>query len=119
MTRSRARTGYGVRTVVRLDSRIALEAILLNRYARVPKTRREEWLRRLLVQGFLSECSAVRSVQERPQRSGQKAFGDWLAQASKGRPDAKSPPGPRHAPAPRSEGKPFAALRQVIGGAAL
>ena len=118
MTKSRARTGYGVRTVVRLDSRIALEAILMNRYARVPQALREEWLRRLLVQGFLSECSAVRSVQERPARSGQKAFGDWLAQASKGRTDAKSPPTQCHAPAPRSGGKPFAALRQVIGGVA-
>lgn len=113
-----ARTGQGVRTVVRLDSRIALEAIILNRYERVPQARREEWLRRLLVQGFLSECSAVRRVQERPGHSRQKAFGDWLAQESKGHADAKPPPVPFRTDAPRSEGKPFAGLRQVIAGGA-
>lgn len=112
------RTVHGVRTVVRLDSRIALEAIILNRYERVPQGRREEWLRRLLVQGFLSECSAVRSVQERPGRSGQKEFGDWLVQKSKGLADAKSPPAPYRPTAPGAEGKPFAALRGVISGAA-
>ncbi len=113
-----AQTTYGVCTVVRLDTRIALEAILLNRYERVPQGRREEWLRRLLVQGFLSECGAVRSVQERPGRSGQKEFGDWLVQESKGRTDARSPLAPCRPAAPGAEGKPFAALRRVIGGTA-
>lgn len=109
-----------MRLQVRLDSRIALEAIILNRYERVPESRRAEWLRRLLVQGFLSECSAVRSVQERPKRSGKKELGDWLAQASKGQPVAGSPPEtrPRSQPAFRTEGKPLAALRGVIGGLA-
>ncbi|MDE0251028.1 MAG: hypothetical protein OXK72_08530 [Gammaproteobacteria bacterium] len=123
-----ARTVHGMRTVVRLDSRIALEAILLNRYERVPKTRREEWLRRLLVQGFLSECRAVQGVQERPQHR-QKAFGDWLVQESNTRASAPGtaitaptspppcrPPGPAQVSDAGGAGK-FAALRAVIGGA--
>lgn len=112
-----ARTVHGVRTVVRLDSRIALEAILLNRYERVPQGRREEWLRGLLVQGFLSECSAVQGVQERPHRA-RREFGDWLVQASSARPDTESPPPPARPGTPGAKGKPFAALRAVIGGTA-
>ena len=108
-----ARTTYGVRTVVRLDSRIALEAILLNRYERVPQGRREEWLRRLLVQGFLSECRAAQGVQERPHHT-RKQFGDWLAQQTKSRKEAKSPSPPANS---GTEDKPLAALRAVIGAA--
>ncbi len=112
------RTRHGVRMAVRLDSHIALEAILLNRYERVPQVRREEWLRRLLVQGFLSECSIVRSVQERPQRSAQKEFGDWLVQESNAQADTKPPLPPQRPSASGGAGKPFAALHAVIGGAA-
>ena len=48
------------RIVLQLDPRIALEEIILNRRERIPATRRQEWLRGLLVQGFLSECQALR-----------------------------------------------------------
>ena len=49
--------------VLRLDVAIAFEALILNRLRRLPKTRREEWLRGLLVKGFQRECRALRDVQ--------------------------------------------------------
>ncbi len=111
MTRPTVRTGPGVRTVVRLDSRIALEAILLNRYECIPKNRREEWLRSLLVQGFLLECRAVRSMRDEPSRSRKEEFGNWLA--GQNEPQVKAAP-TCESPAARQGKKPFAALHQVI-----
>ena len=112
-----ARTRHGVHLGVRLDSRIAMEAIILNRYECVPQTRRGEWLRRLLVQGFLSECSAVRGAQERPDPGRCKAFGDWLAQESKdgAQPKANAPRASSGPPALQVGKKPLAALQGVIG----
>lgn len=49
---------------MQLDLRIALEAIILDRLERIPKTRRQEWLRGLLVQGFRSECQALRGASD-------------------------------------------------------
>lgn len=57
---AKARPGH--RIVLQLDPRIALEAIILNRLERTPVTRRQEWLRGLLVQGFRSECQALRGA---------------------------------------------------------
>ena len=57
-----AKTKPAHRVVLQLDPRIALEAIILNRVERIPATRRQEWLRGLLVQGFRSECQALRGV---------------------------------------------------------
>ena len=47
------------RLVLHLDLRITLEAIILNRVECIPATRRQEWLRGLLVQGFRSELSGI------------------------------------------------------------
>ena len=66
------------RIALKLDVGMAFEALILNRLARLPNTRRQEWLRRLLVQGFQCECLALRKLQRRlePERevppSGQK-----------------------------------------------
>jgi hypothetical protein len=49
---------------MQLDPRITLEAIILDRLERIPKTRRQEWLRGLLVQGFRSECQALRGASD-------------------------------------------------------
>ena len=57
-----AKTKPAHRVVLQLDPRIALEAIILNRLERIPTTRRQEWLRGLLVQGFRTECQALRGV---------------------------------------------------------
>jgi hypothetical protein len=52
----------GEHVVVKLNNRVALEAILLNRLHRLPTNRRQEWLRGLLVQGFRQECQALRKL---------------------------------------------------------
>ena len=51
------------RIALKLDLSIAFEALILNRLMRVPESRRKEWLRGLLVQGFQSECRALRKLQ--------------------------------------------------------
>ena len=48
---------------LKLNAAIAFEALILNRLLRLPKTRRQEWLRGLLVQGFRNECRALRNLQ--------------------------------------------------------
>ncbi len=63
-----ARTKPNGRIVLQLDPRIALEAILLNRLERTPATRRQEWLRCLLLVGFRSECDVLRGVTESQRR---------------------------------------------------
>ena len=57
-----AKAKPGQRIVMQLDPRIALEAIILNRLERIPQTRRQEWLRGLLVQGFRFECHTLRAA---------------------------------------------------------
>ena len=52
------------RIAIQLDSRAALEAIILNRLQRLPANRRQEWLRGLLVQGFHQECQALRRLSD-------------------------------------------------------
>ena len=51
------------RIALKLDLSIAFEALILNRLRRLPESRRTEWLRGLLVQGFQSECRALRKLQ--------------------------------------------------------
>ena len=62
------------RIALKLDLSIAFEALILNRLMRVPESRRKEWLRGLLVQGFQSECRALRKLQRAGQRG---AEGPW------------------------------------------
>lgn len=45
-----------------LDRRVALEALLVNALHKSPVARRQEWLRRVLIQGFRAECQGVRAV---------------------------------------------------------
>jgi len=106
----------GQRIVLQLDSRIALEAIILNRLERIPASRRQEWLRGLLVQGFRTECQALRgatgSTERRPASEAADAKDDEPKQSI-------SPPAPMPVvanPLPANTfGKPFAALGKVIG----
>ena len=57
-----AKSNPGQRVSVQLDSRITLEAHILYQLERLPASRRQEWLRGLLVQGFRAECQFLRSV---------------------------------------------------------
>jgi len=125
-----AKAAGGKRVFLQLDTRVAFEALILNRLERVPEGRRQEWLRGLLVQGFRYECQSLRIAQdeldprqiERPQEQGvsmskpRSAFAAWLAE-----PVSQSDAATRTIPVaveenrPGSQGKPFAGLRKVIG----
>jgi hypothetical protein len=108
----------GHRIVLQLDVRIALEAIILNRLERIPATRRQEWLRGLLVQGFRSECQTLRAAPIDTKRSPTSAFTNWMASESQKSVSLPYPEPagvkvkPSHA---NAASKPFAALGKVIG----
>lgn len=55
-------SGHEHRLSIVLDKRVALEALLVNALHKSPVTRRQEWLRRVLIQGFRAECQGVRTV---------------------------------------------------------
>ncbi len=55
-------SGHEHRLSIVLDKRIALEALLVNALHKNPIARRQEWLRRVLIQGFRAECQGVRAV---------------------------------------------------------
>ena len=67
------------RIVLHLNTRMALEAIILNRLEMIPQTRRQEWLRGLLVQGFRLECQALRQGTDVLQPEPRMKFSGWLA----------------------------------------
>ena len=95
---------------------MALEAIILNRLECLPTARRQEWLRGLLVQGFRSECRALRGVPENKERCSM-AFTQWLAGKSprSGRPKAEPLSQQTRLPQTKADGKPFTALGKVMG----
>ncbi len=118
--------GGGQRLCLQLDPRMAFEALILWRLQRVPKGRRQEWLRGLLVQGFLDECRLRRKADgeaSAPQRAATPrqgtAFAGWLTESS----PAKQPPpavivdrcDPPRPAAVDTKNKPFAHLCKVIG----
>ena len=47
---------------ITLDSRVPKEALILQRLSTLPKTRRQEWFRELLVTGFCTECAEIRNL---------------------------------------------------------
>ena len=115
------------RIALKLDVGMAFEALILNRLARLPNTRRQEWLRGLLVQGFQSECRALRKLQ----RDGQ-AGANAPPQKQNATAHRSLPMVTHQAPIPQQKTTPqaeragtdtqksgnrvsFAALRKVIG----
>jgi hypothetical protein len=106
------------RVVLQLDLRISLEAIILNRLECLPATRRQEWLRGMLVQGFLTECQALQGATGGAARRPTTEVPRMRVSKSK---QYISPPASRLAvarsvPLPAKMGsKPFAALGKVIG----
>ena len=113
-----AKTKPGTRVAVQLDTRIALEAIILNRRERIPATRRQEWLRGLLVQGFCAECQALRGASDDAKHRQTPAFKSWMvgeSQKSGSHPEPE-PTVVKVKPSQASPAsKPFAALGKVIG----
>jgi hypothetical protein len=118
-----ANQSNGERLCLQLDPHMAFEALILQRLQRIPTRRRQEWLRGLLVQGFLAECRGRREADDAPlgapmPRQG-TSFAGWLSERS---------PTPQPVPAPKADpgdppgrtavdtnDKPFAHLRKVIG----
>ena len=108
------------RVNVQLDSRVALEANILNRLKRLPASRRQEWLRGLLVQGLLAECQILRSAAAETTRH--LTWRPKHLRAGKvvqpiGRVTPVTTAVSATPSTTSSAGKPFAALGQVIGGA--
>ena len=113
-----AKTKPGHRIGLQLDPRIALEAIILNRLERIHTTRRQEWLRGLLVQGFRAECQALRGAPDEVKRRPTMAFknrmkGELPKTVSLPAPETAVVKGKPSQAKPAS--KPFAALGKVIG----
>jgi len=130
-------TAQGVQRVcIRLDPAMLLEAVLIRRLALVPKARRQEWLRGLLVQGCLWETRAGRDALSTAEDANSTPRHEASLPAP--RTDHAPRPGPqRFSPQPVAEGriarqrvaptgtstapkeptgvKPFAHLRKVIG----
>jgi hypothetical protein len=112
-----AKTKPGYRVVIQLDPRVALEAILLNRLERLPATRRQEWLRGLLMQGFRDECQALRGAPDKSAHRPATGFRNWRAGEIQKPSTAETTPvvvEPRSVDATTTS-KPFAALGKVIG----
>ena len=106
---------------LKLEPRIALEAIILNRLELIPGARRQEWLRGLVVQGFLIECQTLQGVAVEPSPRIGAGFSHWLAGdltkqvaslKPKLEPDQAKSTGSY---AVHNNKKPFAQLHRVIG----
>lgn len=132
------------RVCVRLDPVMLLERLLLTRLSLIPKARRQEWLRGLLVSGYLAEQRTQRAAsgldtrergESTPGRGREtprwNAFAGWIAwrhrsdhqavaveSESEGIPAVTQPP-KDCAGGPLQVGstrdKPFSHLRRVIG----
>ena len=114
--------GSAHRIILSLDTRVALESLVLNRLQRLPNRRREEWLRGLLIGGFRLECQTIKDQPSVaiPVIDGARletTYSQWLTQG----PAQKPPKNPNvqapieYAPNAPGQSKPFAALRKVIG----
>ncbi len=122
----------GRRVTVRLDPGLLVEALILKRLNTVPKRRHPDWIRALLVQGFLAECRVVRQLagtasenafakrRMQPSPGSGFDFSDGFARSANAKRDRgvnrhvanKFPPSPVAA---GGLDKPFAHLRKVVG----
>ena len=106
------------RIVIHLDTRVSLEAVLLNRQEYLPAARRQEWLRGLLMQGFFGECQALRSVPGSGTRRPSMAFIHRMTgktQRLLTTNDQESMVLKEQRSVTNEAGKPFTALGKVIG----
>ena len=122
----------GRRVSVQLDPGMLIEALILERLNTLPKRRHQDWIRTLLVQGFLAENRVNRQLsgkaaespvrRQRVPRSHGSGFdlGDWHLRSVNSKPVVSaSPDVPKEAsPRPVKDSgaeKPFAHLRKVVG----
>ena len=122
----------GRRISVQLDPGMLVEDLILQRLQSLPKRRQPEWIRSLMVQGFLSEsrldrqlngaASQTCAVSDRMPQSPRSGFdfGDWIGRSAKLKPVASFPAevskeDPPHCVQQINSTKPFAHLRKVVG----
>ena len=111
-----------------LDPGLVLERMILSRLSELKRKRGQDWLRSLLVQGFLVEGQWLRRERQSGGDGAAPAeakipttpFANWLAHASvpTRRASDPAPRSVRHtvtAIEPAAGSKPFAHLRNVIG----
>ncbi len=116
------------RLSITLDPGLVLERLILRRLADLQRKRGQDWLRSLLVQGFLAEGRWLRSGDPRGSHCGVPVepavpttpFSRWLQGAhDNGGSDQESAPrsakAPTTPPSTSCNSKPFAHLRKVIG----
>ena len=122
----------GRRIHVQLDPGMLVEALILERLNALPKRRYPDWIRSLLVQGFLAESRVFRQLdgtasenrvaERRVQQSARSGFdfGDWtgrspyptaLVRVNREVPQDDPPSSKEQSGA----SKPFAQLRKVVG----
>ena len=116
------------RLSITLDPGLVLERLILRRFADLPRKRGQDWLRSLLVQGFLAEGRWLRTVE--PGGGEDRApyapaipatpFSRWLERSHANdrtdlEPKPRSVAAPTTPPSTSSNAKPFAHLRKVIG----
>jgi len=113
------------RISVTLEPGLVLERLILRRLAGLHRRRAQDWLRSLLVQGFLVEGQWIRS--ERPRNSDcvslqatripTSPYAHWLerSQAPARREVDRAPTPALPAVTPTAPAKPFAHLRKIIG----
>ncbi|MGB5639322.1 MAG: hypothetical protein WBM63_09400, partial [Sedimenticolaceae bacterium] len=95
----------GRRVSVQLDPGILVESLILQRLNTVPKRRHQDWIRALLVQGFLAESGMIRrlnatatqnrAAQRREPQSPRSGFdfSDWVGRCATPKPMVKVTPG--------------------------
>ena len=122
----------GRRVSVRLDPGLLVEALILKRLSTVPKRRHPDWIRALLIQGFLAECRVVRQLagtasenpvakrRMQPSPGSGFDFGDGFARSANPKRVVRtnhyvSKEVPTNPVAAGGADKPFAHLRKVVG----
>lgn len=117
------------RVCVPLDPEMLIEALVLARLEALPKRRRADWVRGLLVQGFLTESRVIRVLQTGAPADGDESgrlpatrtagftFGERLTRPGWTEPAARAGAGDERPLAPKTDqpDKPFAHLRKVVG----
>ena len=120
-----------LRLSLTLDPGLVLERLILRRLSGLTRKRGQDWLRALLVQGFLAEGQWIRSecprnndrASSQEPRIPTSPFASWLERARTPVRRAVDPRAPTPTPtspvttatSPGAETKPFAHLRKVIG----
>lgn len=123
----------GFRISVRLDAGLPVEALIVKRLIALPKRRHQDWIRALLVQGFVAESRVHRQVQiglsstargaapaEKAVALPTSAYANWRREPATRHPSSRRALAERTPPAPtpsaaREGSKPFTQLAKVIG----